>query len=356
MGGGQPPPILTFLEALMNRFQYILRRLILSVIVLFGVVTITFVVARLIPSDPARMMVGPRARAEQVARMREEMGLDRPLHEQFIQYVGSLLRFDFGVSFSNRLEISTQLKQFLPATLELVFISVFLAVIIGIPLGVITSARPNSWLDQIIRVVTISGVSVPTFFLALILQIIFFQQLGWLPLAGRLSRDIVLYNPVEVQTGFYLIDTLITGNWPAFKSALTHVILPAMTLAVYPISLVARVTRASMLEVLSENFIRSARASGLPEWMILSQLALKNAVSPALTLVALSAAYSITGAFLVETVFVWPGIGQFAFDAIGAVDFPVILAITLVVTISYIVINLFVDVIQAMLDPRVTLE
>lgn len=340
----------------MGRLRYILRRLILSVIVLVGVIAITFVVARVIPSDPARMMVGPRARAEQVARMREEMGLDRPLYEQFFQYVGSLLRFDFGISFSNRLEISGQLKQFLPATLELVFLSVFLAMIIGIPLGVITSARPNSWFDQIIRVVTISGVSIPVFFLALILQIIFFQQLEWLPLAGRLDRDIVLYNPVEVQTGFYLIDTLITGNWPAFKSALIHVILPALTLAIYPISLITRVTRASMLEVLSENYIRSARASGLSERMILSQLALKNAIAPALTLVGLSAAYSITGAFLVETVFVWPGIGRFAFDAVAAVDFPVILAITLVVTISYIVINLLVDLLQAMLDPRVTLE
>jgi peptide/nickel transport system permease protein len=340
----------------MNRFQYILRRLILSAIVVFGVVTITFVIARVIPSDPARMMVGPRAKTEQVQKMREQMGLDRPLHEQFIQYVGGLLRLDFGISFSSRQPIANELKQFLPATLELVFISVFLAVIIGIPLGVITSARPNSWLDQIIRVVTISGVSIPTFFLALILQIVFFQQLEWLPLASRLARDIVLYNPVTVKTGFYLIDTVITGNWPAFGSALVHVILPALTLAVYPISLVARVTRASMLEVLSENYIRSARASGLPEWMILSQLALKNAVAPALTLVALSAAYSITGAFLVETVFVWPGIGQYAFTAVEAVDFPVILAITLVVTISYIAINLLVDILQAMLDPRVTLD
>jgi peptide/nickel transport system permease protein len=340
----------------MDKFQYILRRLVLSAIVVFGVVTITFVVARVIPSDPARMMVGPRAKAEQVARMREEMGLDRPLHEQFIQYVGGLLRLDFGISFSSRQPIANELKLFLPATLELVFISVFLSVIIGIPLGVITSARPNSWLDQVIRVVTISGVSVPTFFLALILQIIFFQQLGWLPLANRLDRDIVLYNPVAVKTGFYLIDTIVTGNWPAFRSALVHVILPALTLAVYPISLVARVTRASMLEVLTENYIRSARASGLPEWTILSQLALKNAVAPALTLVALSAAYSITGAFLVEAVFLWPGIGQYAFSAVQAVDFPVILAITLVVTISYIAINLLVDVIQATLDPRVTLD
>jgi peptide/nickel transport system permease protein len=340
----------------MNRIQYVLRRLILSAIVIFGVVTITFIIARVIPSDPARMMVGPRAKAEQVARMREVMGLDRPLYEQFIQYVGGLLRLDFGISFSSRQPIVNELRQFLPATLELVFISVFLSVIIGIPLGVITSARPNSWFDQFTRVISISGVSIPTFFLALILQIIFFQQLGWLPLAGRLDRNIVLFNPVTVKTGFYLIDTVITGNWPAFRSALTHAILPSLTLAIYPISLVARVTKASMLEVLSENYIRSARASGLSEGTILSQLALKNAVAPALTLVALSAAYSITGAFLVETVFLWPGIGQYAFNAVEAVDFPVILAITLVVTISYVVINLLVDVAQAMLDPRVTLE
>lgn len=340
----------------MNRFQYILRRLILSVIVLFGVIAITFVVARVVPSDPARMMAGPRARAEQVQRMRQELGLDRPMYQQFFQYVGSVLRLDFGISFSNRLEISDQLKQFLPATLELVFISVFLSLVIGIPLGVVASARPHSWMDQLIRILTICGVSIPTFFLALLLQIVFFQQLGWLPLAGRLDRNIILYNPVEIKTGFYLVDTLITGNWPAFKSASIHVILPALTLAVYPISLIARVTRASMLEVLNENYIRSARASGLSERTILSQLALKNAVAPSLTLVALTAAYSITGAFLIETIFVWPGIGQFAFSAISAVDFPVILAITLVVTVTYIVINLLVDILQAMIDPRVTLD
>jgi len=340
----------------MNRFYYILRRLILSFIVLIGVIGITFVVARVVPSDPARMMAGPRARAEQVQRMRQELGLDRPMHEQFIQYVSSVFRLDFGISFSNRLEISDQLKQFLPATLELVFISVFLSVFVGIPLGVIASARPNSWLDRTIRLLTICGVSIPTFFLALLLQIVFFQQLGWLPLAGRLDREIILYHPVEVRTGFYLVDTFISGNWTAFKSALNHVILPVLVLAVYPISLIARVTRASMLEVLSENFILSAKASGLSEGMILSQLALKNAVAPSLSLVALTAAYSITGAFLIETIFVWPGIGQFAFDAVAAVDFPVILAITLVVTVAYIVINLVVDIVQAMIDPRITLD
>lgn len=340
----------------MGRLRYIVRRLILSVIVLFGVVTLTFIVARVIPADPARMVAGARARAEQIEAVRVELGLDQPLYVQYVRYVSGLLRLDFGTSFRSRAPIDDELKQFLPATLELVFLSVLLAVIIGVLLGVIASAWRNSLLDNVLRVVTITGVSIPPFFLALLLQILFFQKLGWLPLAGRVDQDVVLYRPVQVITGFYLLDTLVTANWPAFKSAVLHAILPALTLAMYPICMVARVTRTSMTEVLSENFIRSARAAGLSEPTILFQLALKNAIVPALTIVGLSAAYSIAGAFLIEAIFVWPGVGRFTFEAIQSIDFPVILAVTLVVTVCYIVINLMIDLVQAMLDPRITLE
>lgn len=340
----------------MNRLRYVVRRLILSFFVVLGVVTLTFIVARVIPADPARMMAGARARAEQIEKVRVEYGLDRPLHVQYIRYVSGLLRLEFGTSFRSRQPIADELRQFLPATLELVFLSILLALIIGVPVGVVAAARRKTVLDNLLRVVSISGVSIPPFFLALLLQILFFKTLGWLPLAGRVDQDTLLYHPIQAITGFYLFDTLVTGNWLGFKSAVVHAILPAITLAMYPIGVVALVTRAAMTEVLSENFIRAAHAAGLSEPTILFQLALKNAIVPALTIVGLSAAYSIAGAFLIEAIFVWPGVGRFVFEAIASLDFPVILAVTLVVTVCYIVINLLIDLIQVILDPRVTLD
>ena len=335
--------------------SFLLRRLGLSVFVFIGVLILTFIVSRVIPSNPAALYAGARPRPEQVAEIEKKLGLDKPLSEQFRVYVDDLLAGDLGVSYHSRRSINTDLGIFLPATLELVIAAVLIALVFGIPIGVLAGAYPRSVFDYATRFVAIAGVSVPSFWLALIAQSIFFSQLGWLPLGSRISRDATLFYPIAAQTGFYLIDAAISGNWKAWLDAARHLILPALVLSAYPLGITIRMTQASMLEVLSEPYVAAARAAGLPRRVILFKLALKNAIMPALTVVGLSFAYSITGAFLVETIFSWPGVGKYVTEAVLNVDFPVIIAVSLVVTLFYILVNLMVDVVQALLDPRVRL-
>ena len=339
----------------MTAITFLLRRLSLSVFVFIGVLILTFFVSRVIPGNPAALYAGARPRPEQVEAIKVKLGLDKPLHVQFLVYVSDLLDGDLGESYHSRRSINTDLSIFLPATLELVIAAVLIAMLVGIPIGVLAGAYPKSAFDYATRLVAIAGVSVPSFWLALIAQFIFFSSLGWLPLGGRISRDASLFYPIAAQTGFYLIDAAISSNWDAFFDAFHHLILPALVLSAYPLGVAIRMTQASMIEALAENYITSARAAGLSQRVILFKLALKNAIMPALTVVGLSFAYSITGAFLVETIFSWPGVGKYVTEAVLNVDFPVIIAVTLVVTIVYILVNLAVDLLQALLDPRVRL-
>ncbi len=339
----------------MSGLTWLLRRLSLSVFVFIGVLILTFVVSRVIPGNPAALYAGARPRPEQVAAIEVKLGLDKPLHEQFRLYVSDLLSGDLGESYHSRRSINTDLSIYLPATLELVIAAVIIALVVGIPAGVLAGAYPGSVFDYATRFVAIAGVSVPSFWLALLAQFVFFSTLDWLPLGGRISRDVSLFNPIAAQTGFYLIDSAISGNWRAFFDALHHLILPAMALSAYPLGVTIRMIQASMLEALAEPYIMAARASGISRRVILFKLALKNAIMPALTVVGLSFAYSITGAFLVETIFSFPGVGRYVTEAVLNVDFPVIIAVTLVVTIVYILVNLAVDLAQALLDPRVRL-
>jgi len=251
--------------------------------------------------------------------------------------------------------ILTDLKTYLPATLELVVTGMIMAVLIGIPLGVLSGAKKDSLLDHTSRLLAVAGVSVPTFWMGLLLQLFFFGKLGLLPIGSRVDREISLYHPVQQITGFYLIDSLVSGNWPALRSTLAHLILPAFTLGTYAIGLTIRMTRSTMIEVLEEGYITAARAAGIPERTILFRLALKNAIIPTLTVLALSFVYSLTGAILVEVIFAWPGLGNYVTRAVLSLDFPVIMAVTLVVTVFYVFINLSMDLLQALLDPRVTL-
>jgi len=335
--------------------SFLIRRFGLSVFVFVGVLILTFIVSRVIPSNPAALYAGARPRPEQVEAIEKKLGLDKPLIEQFRVYVTDLLGGDLGESYHSRRSINTDLRIFLPATLELVIAAVVIALALGIPVGVLAGAYPRSVFDYATRFVAVAGVSVPSFWLALIAQFIFFSQLGWLPLGSRISRDASLFYPVATQTGFFLIDAAISGNWQAWLDALHHLILPALVLAAYPVGITIRMTQASMLEVLSETYVITARAAGLPQGVILFKLALKNAIMPTLTVVGLSFAYSITGAFLVETIFSWPGVGKYVTEAVLNVDFPVIIAVTLVVTVVYILVNLLVDLTQALVDPRVRL-
>jgi peptide/nickel transport system permease protein len=340
----------------MKVWEYILRRLLLAVLVVFGVSVVTFFIARVVPSDPAALWVGPRPTADQIAAARVKLGLDRPLYVQYFYYLGNLLRGDLGVSIKTHQPIIQDLRAYLPATLELVLVGMAMAVSIGIPLGVLSAARRNRWLDHFSRLVAVAAVSIPTFWLGLLLQLIFFSQLRWLPIGGRVSIETTLYHPIQTVTGFYLVDALITRNWPAWRDALTHIVLPAFTLATYAIGLTIRMTRSTMVEVLQEKYIVAARAAGLPERTILFRLALKNAIVPTLMVLALSFVYSLTGAILVEVIFSWPGLGSYVTSAIIHVDFPVIIAVALVVTVFYVLINLVLDLVQVVLDPRVVLK
>jgi peptide/nickel transport system permease protein len=325
------------------------------VLVLLSVSVITFVISRIVPSDPAARWVGPHPTKEQIAAARIKLGLDKPLYVQYFRYMSDLLHGDFGVSVESHQPILTDLKTYLPATLELVITGMIMAVLVGIPLGVLSGARKDSLLDHISRLLAVAGVSVPTFWMGLLLQFFFFGRLKLLPLGGRVDREISLFNPIQQITGFYVMDSLVSGNWSALRSTLVHLILPAFTLGTYAIGLTIRMTRSTMIEVLEEKYITAARAAGIPERTILFRLALKNAIVPTLTVLALSFVYSLTGALLVEVIFAWPGLGNYVTHAILGLDFPVIMAVTLVVTVFYVFINLVLDILQTFLDPRVAL-
>lgn len=340
----------------MNLGAYLVKRLSLAALVVFGVLVITFIVSNIVPNDPARLYAGARARPEQLAAVRERLRLDDPLLLQFARYVGNLAQGDLGESFKTRRAISEDLKTYFPATMELVVLATLLALLIGLPAGVLSAAVRGGWIDGVSRVATIAGVSIPSFWLAILLQLTFFSLLGWLPLSGRLSRDIMLTQPIDSVTGFYLLDGLLTQNWAAWRDALWHLVLPVVVLATYPVCLVARMTRAAMIEVLGEPYIRTAKASGLSLRQVLFKHALKNALIPTLTVLGLTFAYSVTGAVLVEIIFAWPGLGKYVTDAIIATDFPVIVSVTLIVTVLYVLINLLVDLLQAALDPRIELR
>lgn len=339
----------------MRKWEYLARRLLLAVLVLLSVSVITFVISRVVPSNPAALWVGPHPTSEQIAAARVKLGLDQPLHVQYFRYMSDLLHGDFGVSVKSHQPILTDMKTYLPATLELVTAGMIMAVLVGIPLGVLSGAKKYSLLDHASRLLAVAGVSMPSFWMALLLQFLFFGKLKILPLGSRVSREISLFAPIQYLTGSFVIDSLISGNWPALRSTLIHLILPAFTLSTYAIGLTIRMTRSTMIEVLEEGYITAARAAGIPERTILSRLALKNAIVPTLTVLALSFVYSLTGAILVEVIFAWPGLGNYVTSAILTLDFQVIMAVTLVVTVFYVFINLLLDIVQTFLDPRVTL-
>ncbi|HAF71418.1 MAG: Binding-protein-dependent transport systems inner membrane component [Acetothermia bacterium 64_32] len=336
-------------------FSYIARRLLLALVVVFGVLVVTFLLTRVVPSDPAARWVGPHATADQIAAARAELGLDKPLYVQFYRYLAGLVKGDWGISIRTHRPVLQDLGTYLPATLELILFGLFLAVVVGLPLGVLSAAHNNTPIDHLSRLVSIAGVALPTFWLGMILQLVFFKQLRWFPLSDRLDMMVELLSPVKKITGFYIFDSLITGNLPALKSALWHIFLPGLTIAAYPLGLAVRMTRATMLEVLSEDYIRTARAYGVPETNVHGVHALRNALGPVLTVLALTFAYSLVEAFLVESIFTWPGLGYYASNAIMTVDYPAIMGVTLLISLTYVFLNLLVDVSLAFLDPRIRL-
>jgi ABC-type dipeptide/oligopeptide/nickel transport system permease component len=335
--------------------RFLARRLGSSVIVLVGLSIITFLLARVVPSDAAAVFIGPRARPDDIARVTQQLGLDQPLPIQYVTYMLQMLTGDWGTSIGTKRPVLHEIVSRLPATLELIAVAMLIAIPLGLLLGILAARRPGSLPDAGVRVLTLIGVSVPAFFLGLILQVVFFRSLDLLPLAGRMDADLRFTAPIGPVTGFFTVDALLGLNAVAFVDVMWHLILPALTLAAFPIGLIARMTRASMLESMSRDYVRTARAYGIGERRIHGRLALRNALLPVLTIIGLVLAYSLTGTFFVEVVFNWPGLGTFAVKSILNVDYPAIMGVTLFGAAFYLVVNLVVDVLQAWLDPRIRL-
>ena len=331
--------------------RYIVRRLLLLVVVVAGMSLITFSLTHLVPGNPARLLAGPHATQAQVDTLARQYGLDKPVPEQFLVYVQGLFRGDLGMSLTNRRPVLDDLTQFLPATIELTLAAMMLTIGIGIPLGVIAAVSRGGILDHLARIVSIGGVSMPIFWLGLILQVVLYREFGLLPAGGRLGTFDV---PPPTTTGLYTIDSLLAGQLGTFVAALEHLALPAITVAAGSIAVVTRMMRASVLEALNADYVRTARSKGLSESTVLSRHVVKNALIPTVTVIGLQVGYLLAGNVLAEAVFSWPGIGLYAVNAIGNLDYAAIMGVTLVISIVYVVVNLIVDVIYALLDPRIS--
>ena len=330
-------------------FNYILRRLIFTVPILLGLSILVFLFVRALPGGPAIALLGERATEESVEQIEEELGLDDPLPLQYGAYLGNLLEGDLGSSVSTRRPVSEELKQRFPATFELTMMAMLFAVIVGIPLGYIAAKRYQGVLDNASLVASLIGISFPVFFLALLLKYVFAVKLGWLPSVGRIDVTIQLDHP----TNFYLLDAIIAGDWEAFVDVLKHLILPAIALGTIPLAIIARITRASVLDVLGEDYVRTAKAKGLDPRVVDRRHVLKNAMLPVVTVIGLQIGLLLTGAVLTETVFAFPGLGSWILNAIRFRDYAVIQGGILFFAFIFIIVNLLVDVSYAFLNPRI---
>lgn len=333
--------------------RYLASRVVQALGVVVGVVVLTFLIARLIPGDPAVAYAGPRATAEQLAAVRERFGLDGSLWEQFVTYLSGVARGDLGISLHTKAPVVEDLFRVFPTTLVLVTIALVLAAIIGIPLGAMAAHSRGRFGDLVAKVISILMVSMPVFWLAILLQIIFFSRLGWVPVAGEYDTRLDATSPLYTVIGVPVVDALLTGNWVVFRSTLAHLILPVIAIAAYPIGAVAMVTRGTLLENLGEEHVRMVRALGFPERSVFARFALRPSLNPIIALLALVFAYALTNSFIVESIFNWPGLGNYAVKSIQSLDVPAILGVTLVVALMYVVLNLVVDLVQAVIDPRV---
>ncbi len=388
---------------------YILRRFVATIPVLLGVSLLVFSFVHLIPGDPAVAMLGERATEENVQRLREQMGLNDPLYVQYMRFLvgkisfytitedmeyttrkgdkcielsrGQSVCYQGGISWSNDREelqcyraftllnchiggvvwgnlgnsihgnipVSLELKRRFPATVELSLAAIFIAIIIAIPAGVVSALKRNSLIDTMTMMGALIGVSMPIFWLAILLMYVFGLLLGWFPTGGRLSVGIEL----EHITGLHLVDAVLTQNWVAFKDALSHLVLPSLALATIPLAIIARMMRSSMLEVLGLDFVRTARAKGLSEWTVITRHVMRNAMLPVVTVIGIQLGSLMGGAILTETVFSWPGIGKWVFDAISGRDYPIVQSVTLLIALIFVLVNLIVDISYAFLNPRI---
>jgi peptide/nickel transport system permease protein len=335
----------------MSLTRFVVRRLLLIIPVLFGVTLLTFSLSHVVPGDPARLAAGPQGTQAMYEQLREEFGLDDPLPVQYWNYVTGLLEGDWGQSILSRRPVLTDLQTYWPATLELVLVAMTFATVIGIPLGVMAAVKADRFADHFSLLVSLLFLSVPAFWLAIMMQLGLGLRLDWFPISGRLPA---MVKPPPDVTGMYTVDALIAGDFGLFVEALRHVILPAITLSMGALATISRFTRASMLEVLNNDYVRTARAKGLTERRVIMRHALRNAFIPTLTMIGLSFGWAMGGAVLVETVFDWPGIGLYATKSALTLDFMPIIGIALLYGIVFSLINIAIDIAYGFLDPRVS--
>ncbi|SMF55561.1 peptide/nickel transport system permease protein [Tistlia consotensis] len=337
-----------------GRPKTILSRIAQALPVVVGVVIVTFLLTRALPGDPAVYFAGPSADQNSIAEVRAALGLDKPLPEQFILYVGQLLHGDLGQSISTGQPVAVELARRLPASLELTLLALLLSCSVAVPLGVLAATRPGSWVDHLCRVLVTAGVSLPTFFTGLALIYLFYYLLGLAPTPiGRLD---FLYLEPERVTGFFLIDAALAGDWETWLGALRQIILPAITLGLFTLAPISRITRASMLQALSSDYVRTARAAGLTGRTVVYRYAFQNALLPVLTTLGMVFSFSLGANVLVEKVFAWPGIGSYAVDALVVSDYAAVQGFVLAMALLFVALNLAIDIAYTLVDPRIGFE
>ncbi len=329
--------------------QYLLRRLVATVPILLGVTIVVFLFLHLIPGDPARVILGERATPEALEEVREQLGLNDPLHVQYLRFIGRLVRGDLGRSIVSNRTVSSELATRFPATIELSVAAMIIAIAVGVPAGIVSATRQYSLFDHASMFIALVGVSMPIFWLGLMLIWLFGLELHWLPVSGRL--DVVM--ELRKITGLFTLDSILTGNFEALGNAIAHLVLPGVALGTIPMAIIARMTRSSMLEVMRQDYVRTAHAKGLAERVVIVKHALKNALIPVVTVTGLQFGFLLGGAVMTETIFSWPGVGRLAYDAIMSRDFPMLQGAILLISCVFVFINLVVDVAYAYLDPRI---
>ncbi|MCY4465331.1 MAG: ABC transporter permease [Chloroflexi bacterium] len=336
----------------MNFFRYLVRRLLLIVPLLLGITIVAFIIANAVPADPINANLPQNALGNQelVDAFRKKWGLDKPLHEQYLTYLGNLLRGDMGMSIKTRKPIREDIARFLPATIELATLSVLLGAGLGVGLGLVSAVWKDTLADYVARVVALIGVSFPVFLLALVALTVFHTELGIAAGPGRL--DYKLRAPPTV-TGMFTIDALLAGDRKIFNDALAHLVLPSLTLALYISGIISRITRSSLLEVLNQEYMRTARAKGLRERKIIGRHGMRNALIPVVTVIGLAYGNLLVGSILIESIFAWPGIGRYMFRASTSQDFPAIMGVSLLIAVIYVGVNFVVDIAYYFLDPRI---
>ena len=331
---------------------YIIRRFFIMIPTLLGVTFIVFLMLHFTPGDPAELLMGERASEEALQAIREHLGLNEPLYVQYGMFLKQLMKGDLGETIWTRQDVWIEIKQRFPATIELSLVALFISCVFGMILGIVSATKQYSIFDYLSMLGALAGVSMPIFWLGLVFMLIFSLNLGWLPMSARLSVGVDL----ETITNFYVLDALLTRNWVALKDALWHIIMPAVTLSTIPTAIIARMTRSSMLEVLRQDYIKTAKAKGLSQFSVIFKHALRNALIPVVTTIGLQFGVLMAGAILTETIFAWPGVGKWMYDAVMQRDYMVIRSGTLFIATIFILINLCVDVLYAVINPRISVK